>query len=175
MPERTLPHLFEESVAAYAGNVLIWEKTGSRYEPTTYAAMRPLVHRCAAGLAKLGLGRGDRVALIAEGRRDWITAELGILAAGAVNVPISVKVDELTDLKFRLAHSGCRMAVVSRSQLGKLRQVRGDLPDLATTVVLDQVDGLRSGEVTFAEVLRLGGDELAARPSAIDEALRALK
>ncbi|MBE3126109.1 MAG: hypothetical protein IMZ54_04145 [Acidobacteria bacterium] len=32
---------------------------------------------------------------------------------------ISIKVDELGDLKFRLAHSGCRLAVVSRSQLGK--------------------------------------------------------
>ena len=34
---------------------------------------------------------------------------------------ISIKVDELGDLKFRLAHSGCRLAVVSRSQLGKIR------------------------------------------------------
>jgi long-chain acyl-CoA synthetase len=175
MPERTLPHLFEESVIAYPRNVLIWEKTGSRYEPTTYTEMRPLVHQCAAGLMRLGLGRGDRAALIAEGRRDWVTAELGILTAGAVDVPVSIKVDELTDLKFRLAHSGCRMAVVSRSQLGKLRQIRNDLPDLATTVVLDETDGLRAEEVPFAEVLRIGRDELAARPSAIDAALRALK
>jgi long-chain acyl-CoA synthetase len=175
MPEQTLPHLFEESVAAHPRNVLIWEKTGSRYEQTTYAEMRTLVHRCAAGLMRLGLGRGERAALIAEGRRDWITAELGILTAGAVNVPISIKVDELADLKFRLAHSGCRVAVVSRSQLGKLRQVRNDLPDLAVTVVLDEVDGLGAEEVAFAEVLRLGSAALDARPSAIDEALRAVK
>jgi long-chain acyl-CoA synthetase len=175
MPERTLPHLFEESVAAYPRHVLIWEKTGSRYEQTTYAEMRTLVHRCAAGLMRLGLGRGERAALIAEGRRDWITAELGILTAGAVNVPISIKVDELADLKFRLAHSGCRVAVVSRSQLGKLRQVRNDLPDLAVTVVLDEVDGLGAEEVDFAEVLRLGSAALDARTSAIDEALRAVK
>ncbi len=175
MPERTLPHLFEESVHSYPDNVLIWEKNGSRYEPTTYREMRPLVHQCAAGLMHLGLGRGDRAALIAEGRRDWITAELGILTAGAINVPISIKVDELADLKFRLAHSGCRMAVVSRSQLGKLRQVRHDLPDLVTTVVLDDVDGLRSGEIAFAEVLRLGARFLGTDPAAIDKALSAVK
>ena len=175
MPERTLPHLFEESARAHPDNVLIWEKTGPRYEPTTYREMRPLVHQWAAGLMRLGLGRGDRAALMAEGRRDWITAELGILTAGAINVPISIKIDELADLKFRLAHSGCRMAVVSRSQLGKIRQVRNDLPDLVTTVVLDDVDGLRSGEVPLAEVLRLGAQLLATEPSAIDGALAALK
>src|SRR5512135_1677862 len=161
MPERTLPQLFEDSVRAYPDNVLIWEKTGSRYEPTTYAALRPLVDQFAAGLLSLGLGRGDRAALISEGRRDWVTAELGILSTGAVNVPISVKIDELADLKFRLAHSGCRIAVVSRSQLGKVRQVRGDLPELGAVVVLDEVEALGSDEVTFAELLRRGRDLLA--------------
>src|SRR5512139_4021702 len=121
MSERTLPGLFEASVEAFARNVLIWEKTGPRYEPTTYAEMRPVVHRFAAGLMSLGLGKGDRAALIAEGRKDWLVSELGILTIGAINVPISVRVDELSDLKFRLAHSGCRMAVVSKSQLPKLR------------------------------------------------------
>lgn len=175
MPERTLPWLFEKSVRAFPANVLIWEKTGSRYEPTTFADMRPLVHQFAAGLLALGLRRGDRAALIAEGRRDWITAELGILTTGAINVPVSVKVDELSDLKFRLAHSGCRMAVVSRSQLGKIRQVRNDLPDLAMIVVLDAVEALSPDEIPMAEVLSRGRDLLASRPSAIEESLAAVK
>ena len=49
MSERTLPRLFEESVDAYPANVLIWEKRGPRYEPTTFAEMRELVRRFAAG------------------------------------------------------------------------------------------------------------------------------
>jgi long-chain acyl-CoA synthetase len=175
MPERTLPGLFEKSVEAFPANVLIWEKTGSSYEPTTFADMRPLVHQFAAGLLALGLRRGDRAALIAEGRRDWITAELGILTIGAINVPISVKVDELSDLKFRLAHSGCRMAVVSRSQLGKIRQVRNDLPDLAMIVVLDAVEALSPDEIPMTEVLSRGRDLLASRSSAVEESLAAVK
>jgi long-chain acyl-CoA synthetase len=164
MPERTLPALFEESVKAYPDNVLVWEKTGSRYEPTTYAGMRDLVHRFAAGLLSLGLGKGDRAALIAEGRRDWIVSELGILFAGAVNVPISVKIEELNELKFRLAHSGCRMAVVSRSQLPKIRKIKNDLPDLAMTVVLDDIEGLAGDEIAAAGVMRRGDEFLKARP-----------
>jgi long-chain acyl-CoA synthetase len=175
MPERTLPGLFEESVKAFSSNVLIWEKTGSRYEPTTFADMHPLVHQFAAGLLALGLRRGDRAALVSEGRRDWITAELGILATGAINVPISVKVDELSDLKFRLAHSGCRMAIVSKSQLGKIRQVGKDLPDLATIVVLDTVEARTPDEITMAEVLSRGRDLLVSRPTAVEDAIAAVK
>lgn len=175
MPERTLPQLFEESVAAFPGNVLIWEKTGPKYEPTTFAGMRTLVRRFAAGLLDLGLGHGDRAALISEGRRDWIVAELGILTAGAVNVPISVKVDELGDLKFRLAHSGCRMAVVSKSQLGKIRQVRNDLPDLALTIVLDDVDPLAGDEIAASEVFRRGDAFLATREAQLEAARLAVR
>ena len=92
--------------------------------------MQALVHKFAAGLLSLGVNKGDRIALIAEGRNDWVMSELGILFTGAVNVPISIKIDELADLKFRLAHSGCRMAVVSQSQVGKIRQIKNDLPEL---------------------------------------------
>jgi long-chain acyl-CoA synthetase len=175
MAERTLPRLFEDSVKAYPGNVLIWEKSGDRYEPTTYAEMRALVRRFAAGLMSLGLGRGDRAALISEGRREWVVSELGILFTGAVNVPISVKVDELGDLKFRLAHSGCRLAVVSRSQLGKIRQVRKDLPELVTTVVLDEVESYSLDEVSAAEVLRRGEEFLKTRQKEFEAAHESLK
>lgn len=45
MPERTLPSLSETSVETFPRNVLIREKAGSGYEPTTYAEMRILVDR----------------------------------------------------------------------------------------------------------------------------------
>lgn len=175
MSERTLSGLFEASVRAYPANVLIWEKKEGRYEPTTYAEMRVLVHEFAAGLLDLGLAKGDRVALIAEGRRDWVVAELGILGVGAVDVPISVKVEELSDLKFRLAHSGCRMAVVSRSQLGKVRRARKDLPELATIVVLDEIESPGPDEVTAAEVRRRGRAFLETRRPDLEAAFEAVR
>ena len=137
---RTLPRLFETSVERHANRVFLLEKRGGRYEGTTYAAMRAIVHRFAAGLLSLGLAKGDRVALIAEGRNDWVMAELGILYCGAINVPISVKIDELGDLAFRLSHAGCRMAIVSQGQVEKIRAIRRDLPDLQQTIVLDPIE-----------------------------------
>jgi long-chain acyl-CoA synthetase len=124
--------------------------------------MREQAHGFGAGLMRLGVRKGDRVALISEGRSEWVASELGILLAGAVNVPISVRVDELSELKFRLAHSGCRLAVVSRSQLAKIRQIKNDLPELEKTVALDPPEDLQKDELTGDDVRRLGAEFLAA-------------
>ena len=91
MTQRTLPQLFEDSVTTYPNNILMWEKTGEVYKGTTYREMQTHVYQCAAGLLSLGVKKGDRLALIAEGRNDWVVSELGILFTGAINVPLSVK------------------------------------------------------------------------------------
>jgi long-chain acyl-CoA synthetase len=157
---RTLPRLFETSADRFAGNVQMLEKRGDRYEGTTFAEMRVLVHRFAAGLLSLGLEKGDRVALISEGRNDWVIAELGILFCGAVDVPISIKIDELSDLKFRLLHSGCKMAIVSQSQVGKIRPIKNDLPELKLTVVLDTLRAFETDELSAATVSKKGEEFL---------------
>ena len=134
---RTLPQLFENSVVKYPDNILMWEKKGDSYKGTTYREMQTLVYQCAAGLIHLGINKGDRLALISEGRNDWVVSELGILFTGAINVPLSVKIDELSDLKFRLAHSGCRAAIVSGAQVQKIRSIKNDLPELEKIILLD--------------------------------------
>jgi long-chain acyl-CoA synthetase len=161
MAHRTLPQLFEDSVRKFPDNIALLEKTGEKYEATTYSVLRERVHAFGAGLADLGLRRGDRAALISEGRTDWVVSELGILCAGAVNVPISVRVEELSDLKFRLSHAGCRMAVVSGNHLRKIRQIKHDLSDLTLTIVLDPVGDLEPDEQWAGEVVRRGRDYLA--------------
>jgi long-chain acyl-CoA synthetase len=168
MTERTLPQLFEDSVTKYPENVLMWEKTADAYAGTSYWAMRERVRAFAAGLMELGLGKGDRVALVSEGRNDWVMSELGIFYAGAIDVPVSVKIEELADLKFRLAHSGCRMAVVSASQVEKVRRIKNDLADLERTVVLDRLACYEADEIYAGDVLDRGGEWLASHAAEFD-------
>lgn len=160
MKERTLPNLFEESVKRYSNNILMWENTNGKYAGTTYAEMQTIVHRFAAGLMKYGIQKGDRIALISEGRNYWAAAELGILFTGAINVPVSTKVEELTDLKFRLAHSGCRLVVVSQNQAVKINKIKNDLPDLEKIILLDKPDSINSDEIFVEDLLMLGGEYL---------------
>lgn len=153
---RTLPRLMESSAVRYPDNPLMWEKKTDTYEPTTYAQMRDRIRAFGAGLMSLGLNKGDRVALISEGRNDWVMSEMGILYCGAINVPISIKLDESSDLKFRLSHSGCRFVIVSQGQVEKIRKIKNDLPELEKVIVLDELKSFESDELFAGAVLRAG-------------------
>ena len=156
MIQRTISNLFEESVKKFPYNPLMWEKRNDKYKPLTYEEMKELVYRFSAGLKELGLKKGDRAALISEGRNDWLMSELAVLYLGGVNVPISVKIEEPIDLKFRLAHSESKFAIVSKSQLKKIRQVKNDLPELIKIVVLDALADPDEDEISKEKVLTSG-------------------
>ncbi|NLH62514.1 MAG: AMP-binding protein [Ignavibacteriales bacterium] len=158
--KRTLPYLFENSVAKFPDNVLMWDKITSDYQPTTYKQMQPLIHQFACGLISLGFNKGDRAALIAEGRKEWVISELGILFSGGINVPISIKIDTRSDLKFRLAHSESKVAIVSKGQLQKIRAIKNDLPDLEKTIILDSVENPQPDELLLNDLLQRGNNFL---------------
>jgi long-chain acyl-CoA synthetase len=175
MGQRTLPGLFRNSVQKFGGNIFLWEKKGDHYKGTTYSEMKNQVDDFSAGLISLGLNKGDRTALISEGRNDWVMSELGILFAGAVNVPISVKINDLADLKFRLAHSGCKMVTVSESQAKKIRAIKKDLPDLEKIIILDQMDHWEPEEIYKDEVMSLGKKYLESRRTGFESLWQSIK
>ena len=157
--KRTIIDLFEESVAKYGAKEFLLEKHNGKFEPTTYADSKVEALRTGAGLVALGIERGDRVAILAEGCNNWIISELGLLYAGAVSVPLSIKLEEANDLMFRLKHSDSKLIFVSNHQLRKVRTIVNDLPDLKNIIVWGDVkDGLQEGEMSL-EALKAMGDE----------------
>jgi long-chain acyl-CoA synthetase len=157
---RTIIELFETSVDRFPNNIYLWEKQNNKYEGTTYQQTRDLVYRFGAGLVALGLQKGDRVGLISEGRNAWIISELGILYAGGINVPLSVKLDSGNELKFRLAHSGSRMIVVSKGQASKVEEIRNELPELEKVIYLDGIENPDANNVSYDRVIALGDEYL---------------
>jgi long-chain acyl-CoA synthetase len=153
---KTIPQLFEESVAKFGNNVMMLEKRTDRYQSSTYNDIHKLVHQFAAGLVSIGIKKGDRIGLIAEGRNDWVIAELGILYSGAINVPLSVKIEELPELEFRLAHSGCRMVIVSGSQASKVCTIKNNLADLEKIILLDPRESNDGDLLNYQDVMKSG-------------------
>ena len=70
---------------------VLLEKKNNKYIGTTFKEVQEKVYQFAAGLIALRHSKRDRIALLSEGRNDWVISELGIFYAGAVNVPLSVK------------------------------------------------------------------------------------
>ena len=61
----------------------------------------------------------------------WIVGELAMFYAGAVNVPLSIKLEERNDLMFRLIHGDVKYIMVSGTQLKKVRAIKDELPEVA--------------------------------------------
>ncbi len=168
MKKRTIPWLFESSARKFSQNPLIWEKRTESYTYLTYQQMRELVHRFAAGLLRMGVKKGDRIALISEGRNYWLMSELGVLYTGAISVPISIKINEMSDLKFRLAHSGTKMVIVSAQHVHKIDKIKQDLPELEKVILLDPKESYENDEVLVDEILSMG-KEFLKKPEGTDQ------
>ncbi|MBO5732133.1 MAG: AMP-binding protein [Alistipes sp.] len=161
--KRTIIDLFEESVAKYGAKEFLLEKHNGKFEPTTYNEAREQALAIGAGLAVLGIEPRDRVSILAEGCNNWITSELGLLYAGAVSVPLSIKLEEANDLLFRLRHADVKAIFVSRQQLPKLRRIVAELPDLKHIIVWgERSEMLVDGERTIEELMEQGRAYLAA-------------
>ncbi len=165
----TLNSLFETCVAKYANNVFLLEKRNNKYKGATYKEIRELVHHFSAGLINLGIKKGDRIALLSEGRNKWVISELGILYSGAINIPLSVKLTEPAEIKFRLAHSGTRMIIISKFQLKKIRPIKNELPELEKIIVLDDVERLEDKEIRYSDIINEGSRLLAKNRAFYEE------
>ncbi len=159
MKKQTLIDLFEESVKTYASNTFLMEKTGKVWTHTSYEETRQAVYRLGAGLVSLGVKPGDHIALLSEGRNAWIIGELAMFYAGAVNIPLSIKLEESNDLLFRLIHSDSRFIMISANQLPKLRKIKAQLPDIQKIIVMDEVP-LEEREISLQQVYKAGDNYL---------------
>ena len=157
---KTIIELFETSVAKYGDNIYLWEKPNGKYEGTTYRQTHDLVIRFGAGLVSLGFQKGERIGLVAEGRNAWIISELGMLYAGGINVPLSVKLESGNELKFRLIHSGSKMVIVSKGHASKIEEIRKELPLLEKVIYLDGKENAGPDDMSYNDVLSLGDEYL---------------
>ena len=160
--KKTLVDLFEESVRLYPNNTFLLEKTGKVFEPTTYAQVKEKVYQLGAGLQALGVKKGDNMALLSEGRNMWVIGELAMFYAGAVNVPLSIKLEESNDLLFRLIHGDVKFIMVSGTQLKKVRKIIDQLPEVQKVIVFDEQSEYGEKEIALSEVQKMGDEFLAS-------------
>ena len=159
--KKTLIDLFEESVRLYPNNTFLLEKTHKVFEPTTYTQVKEQVYRLGAGLQALGVKKGDTMALLSEGRNLWIVGELSMFYAGAVNVPLSIKLEESNDLLFRLLHGDVKFIMVSGTQLKKIRLIKDQLPEVQKIIIFDVQETYEDREIFIDDVFRMGDDFLS--------------
>lgn len=154
---KTIIGLLNETVEKYGENPYLYEALQNiEYTALTFREVKELAIRFAAGLMAMGVEGGERVALMSEGKSNWVIGELGVLHAGAVCVPLSVKLDTEQDITFRINHSDSVMVLASNQQIKKLRPLKGKMPTVKKYILLDAEVEAEEAEVHIGDVLVMG-------------------
>jgi long-chain acyl-CoA synthetase len=151
----TVLGLLQTSLQTYAERPALSAWRGGAWDTLTYAELWDCAQRFARGLIALGVKPGDRVAIAAESCPRWVIADLGVLAAGAVNTAMFPSLPP-AQMEYILSDSGSWLLLVgSTTLLQKALAVREHMPDLQI-VLLEGEAPAGDGVVSFAELLAAG-------------------
>ncbi|HUI43004.1 MAG TPA: long-chain fatty acid--CoA ligase [Terriglobia bacterium] len=133
----TLNELLLNAVDRHRKPDAFLSKSQGRYQPVSSEEALLQAAALARGLEKLGIARGDRLAILSDNRLEWALTDYAVLGLGAVGVPIYPTLLE-DDLEYILRDSGAKGIVLSSAdQLRKIRNIRNELPDLRFVLAMD--------------------------------------
>jgi long-subunit acyl-CoA synthetase (AMP-forming) len=148
MPELVADNLFKafEATASRLGDDLAI-RDEARGRELSWREVRALAGRLAGGLAKLGLTKGDTLALMLNNRWEFIPTDLAAVALGGV--PFSIyQTSSPEQIEYVVSDAGARIAVVEGAFLEQFERARQNLPDLEHLIVIDG----EGGDHSFAEL-----------------------
>jgi len=170
---RTLTELFFDAVQTYGGHAAAFRyKADGAWRDVTHQAAAARVQALSLGLRELGLGAGEKVAILAETRLEWALTDYACLCARATDVPIYPTLPA-TQVEYILRDAGAAAVVCSTAaQVEKIHSVRGGLPSLRHVIVFDATGSAGGGGVlTLAELEARGRAAAAKYPRFKEEAL----
>ncbi len=115
----TLHRMFFARAEDLGDAAMVMEGKSGEYRPISWNSMAEEVREAASGLLSLGVAKGDRVAIMAYNRPQWLVADIAIMAVGAITVPIYQTSSEATTARI-LGKSGARVAFVARSDKAEM-------------------------------------------------------
>ena len=160
----TLIARFRETAARIPDKEAAQYSDGKTTVSVTYGELLERIDRLAAGLVRLGLAQGDRVAILSENCLEWALIDFAAISAGCVTVPIYPTLPA-SQAAYILRDAEARAAFVrGKEQLEKIAAVQDECPDLDFVIA---ADGETEGSVPF-ESLEAEDPE----PSAVEETER---
>ena len=159
----TLTQLFFDAVERHGGKpfAVACKPAGAPWRSLTHRQILERVTRTGLALKRLGLTRGERVAILAENRPGWLVADFACLCIGATDVPIYPTLPA-RQLVYILKDSGAAAIFVSTApQLAKILEIREQLPALRHVIAMDP-DATGPHVLPLADVYGMGAEAEAA-------------
>ncbi len=153
-----LVELFQTAAAARPDRPFLWRREPDGYRSQTWGEVAEQVIALARGFRAMGLEPGERVAVVAENRPEWLIADLAALTVGAVTVP-AYTTNTVADHRFVLQHSETTTVVYSGAAVAKtLLPAIEEVPSVHRIVAIEPpADGATTRSVTsWDDALALG-------------------
>lgn len=163
--EQTVPKLLRKSAMEWPETVAQFaRKKDGEFEPVTYRELYQKALDFGAGLLSIGIKRGDLIGLISDNRKEWLQADMGIMAIGATDVPRGCDAT-LLDLEAIFTITETKYIVTENSaQVKKILSIREKIPFVKGIIVFDEpteeiLSEAKNNGITiysFAEILKFG-------------------
>jgi long-chain acyl-CoA synthetase len=139
------------------------------WETLTWADYGRAVAEILGGMAELGIGPGEHVGILSTNRVEWHLADLATMAGGGVTVPV-YQTSYAPQVQYVLGHGEARLCFVEdEEQLGKIFDVRDELPKLDHVVVFDpEYRSTNHFVLTIGDLRALGTTRLAKEPDLLE-------
>ena len=161
----SLPAMFFANTAEIGDRGFLWERRNGTWEPLTGADAQAQAAALSAALTSLGVAKGDRIALVSENRPEWMIADIGIMAAGAIAVPAYVT-NQVSDHLHILQDSGAKGAIVSGPALAKNLLPAAREAGLEFVISMAPLDGEAGDGDAEGPAIHLWSDLIAAQEGA---------
>ncbi len=173
---RTIPELFvflTDDYGKMATHDLLQRKVAGRYEGISYQEFKIQTENFANGLVNLGIKKGDKVAIISENRPEWVYSDMGIIAIGAIDVPVYPSLTA-ESTEFILNNSEAKAVIVSNKfQLNRVLKIKNKCKHLKFIIVFNEVDlpPEHKGVFGFSKIQEEGAIYKANNPNYLAESI----
>ena len=148
-----LVEMFERSVEAFKSNQLFGTKVNGTYQWKTYGEVGAMVDAFRAGLASLGVGKGDAVAVIANNRVEWAVAAYATYGLGAKYVPM-YEAQLPKEWHYILSDCGAKVLLAANDEIyGK---TKGFIEEIETLEHVVNFNGPASNPMSFEGLCAAG-------------------
>jgi len=173
----TIPELYQFLTEEYkpeAERFVLHRKVEGKYKGITYNELKEETNSFAYGLSSLGVGKGDKVAIISENRPEWVYSDFAILELSAIDVPLfpSLTADSI---EFILNNSESKGVIISNKfQLNKIRKIIDKCKHIKFIIVLNEndFDADVKNLYTFKQVQELGGKQMPSHPNLLEDSIK---
>lgn len=149
----TLVDLFEKSCQSFATRELFGTKKNGTWTWITYADIKRMVDQARAGLSTLGVGRGDRVAIISNNRVEWAVLAYATYSLGAAWVPMY---EAQHEEEWHFIVSDCGAKVLWAANRGIYDKIKGFPETIETLKHAMCLVGDESDPSSYAHMMKAG-------------------